>query len=94
MAASSSPSSAKNNVTPQATGGGFSQVHARGGGGGEGGGQAMSVLLSWHEKVSFVLSRRFLFSFLVLLFSSLTPLPLRKYYQFPILLEFIKKKKG
>ena len=35
------------NVTPQATG--FSQVHARGGG--EGGGQAMSVLLSWHEKV-------------------------------------------
>jgi len=37
----------KRNITPQATG--FSQVHARGGG--EGGGQAMSVLLSWHEKV-------------------------------------------
>lgn len=35
------------NITPQATG--FSQVHARGGG--EGGSQAMSVLLSWHEKV-------------------------------------------
>ena len=35
------------NITPQATG--FSQVHSRGGG--EGGGQAMSVLLSWHEKV-------------------------------------------
>lgn len=34
-------------LTPQSTG--FSQVHARGGG--EGGGQAMSVLLSWHEKV-------------------------------------------
>ncbi|KAF5852221.1 hypothetical protein GGP41_000935 [Bipolaris sorokiniana] len=28
---------------------GFSQIHARGGG--EGGGQAMSVLLSWHEKL-------------------------------------------
>ncbi|KAF2680317.1 Arp2/3 complex 16 kDa subunit ARPC5 [Lentithecium fluviatile CBS 122367] len=35
------------NITPQATG--FSQIHARGGG--EGGGQAMSVLLSWHEKL-------------------------------------------
>ena len=35
------------NITPQTTG--FSQVHTRGGG--EGGGQAMSVLLSWHEKV-------------------------------------------
>ncbi|KAF2476822.1 Arp2/3 complex 16 kDa subunit ARPC5 [Lindgomyces ingoldianus] len=35
------------NITPQATG--FSQIHSRGGG--EGGGQAMSVLLSWHEKV-------------------------------------------
>jgi len=34
-------------LTPQATG--FSQIHSRGGG--EGGGQAMSVLLSWHEKV-------------------------------------------
>ena len=34
-------------VTPQATG--FSQIHPRGPS--EGGGQAMSVLLSWHEKV-------------------------------------------
>jgi len=51
MAASSTPSStaASKNITPQATGG-FSQINARGGG--EGGGQAMSVLLSWHEKVS------------------------------------------
>ncbi|KAF2107433.1 actin-related protein 2/3 complex subunit 5 [Lophiotrema nucula] len=40
-------SSTTRNLTPQATG--FSQVHARGGG--EGGGQAMSVLLSWHEKL-------------------------------------------
>ncbi|KAL9094727.1 MAG: hypothetical protein Q9165_002997 [Trypethelium subeluteriae] len=40
------PSSSKN-LSPQATG--FSQIQARGGG--EGGGQAMSVLLSWHEKV-------------------------------------------
>jgi len=62
MAASSSSNSAKNNITPQATGGGFSQVHARGGGGGEGGGQAMSVLLSWHEKVRFVSSVLFFFS--------------------------------
>jgi len=34
-------------MTPQSTG--FSQIHSRGGG--EGGGQAMSVLLSWHEKL-------------------------------------------
>lgn len=34
-------------LTPQGTG--FSQISSRGGG--EGGGQAMSVLLSWHEKV-------------------------------------------
>ncbi len=49
MAQSSSVSTlpATRNITPQATG--FSQVSARGGG--EGGGQAMSVLLSWHEKV-------------------------------------------
>lgn len=39
------------NVTPQATGG-FSQAGGRSFGGAEGGGQAMSVLLSWHEKVS------------------------------------------
>ena len=35
-------------LTPQATG--FSQIGGRVGGG-EGGGQAMSVLLSWHEKL-------------------------------------------
>jgi hypothetical protein len=38
------------NVTPQQTG--FTQVGGRSFGGAEGGGQAMSVLLSWHEKVS------------------------------------------
>lgn len=38
------------NITPQQTG--FSQVGGRNFGGAEGGGQAMSVLLSWHEKVS------------------------------------------
>ncbi|KAK4547620.1 hypothetical protein LTR36_000577 [Oleoguttula mirabilis] len=37
------------NLTPQATG--FSQVGGRHFGGGEGGGQAMSVFLSWHEKL-------------------------------------------
>lgn len=37
------------NVTPQA--GGFTQASGRNFGGGEGGGQAMSVLLSWHEKL-------------------------------------------
>ncbi|KAF2183065.1 Arp2/3 complex 16 kDa subunit ARPC5 [Zopfia rhizophila CBS 207.26] len=46
MAQSSSASTTRN-ITPQATG--FSQIHSRGGG--EGGGQAMSVLLSWHEKL-------------------------------------------
>lgn len=35
-------------ITPQTTG--FSQISMRGGAG-EGSGQAMSVLLSWHEKV-------------------------------------------
>lgn len=45
--AHASPAANTRNLTPQATG--FSQVHSRGGG--EGGGQAMSVLLSWHEKV-------------------------------------------
>ena len=38
------------NMTPQGTG--FSQAGGRSFGGAEGGGQAMSVLLSWHEKVS------------------------------------------
>jgi len=47
--AQAAPASSARNITPQATG--FSQVHSRGGG--EGGGQAMSVLLSWHEKVRF-----------------------------------------
>ncbi|KAF2267789.1 Arp2/3 complex 16 kDa subunit ARPC5 [Lojkania enalia] len=42
-----SASSTTRNIAPQATG--FSQIHSRGGG--EGGGQAMSVLLSWHEKL-------------------------------------------
>ena len=36
-------------ISPQGTG--FSQIHSRFGGG-ESGGQAMSVMLSWHEKVS------------------------------------------
>jgi actin related protein 2/3 complex, subunit 5 len=45
--AQTSAVSTSRNITPQATG--FSQIHSRGGG--EGGGQAMSVLLSWHEKV-------------------------------------------
>lgn len=45
--AQATPTSTKRDITPQPTG--FSQVHTRGGG--EGGGQAMSVLLSWHEKV-------------------------------------------
>lgn len=47
MAQASPATTSTRNLTPQPTG--FSQVHTRGGG--EGGGQAMSVLLSWHEKV-------------------------------------------
>jgi len=48
MSLSSQPSSASGkSISPQTTG--FSQIHSRGGG--EGGGQAMSVLLSWHEKL-------------------------------------------
>ena len=43
---SSSSTGSSRALTPQATG--FSQISSRGG---EGGGQAMSVLLSWHEKV-------------------------------------------
>lgn len=43
----SSPAPPAKHITPQATG--FSQIHSRGTG--EGGSQAMSVLLSWHEKV-------------------------------------------
>jgi actin related protein 2/3 complex subunit 5 len=49
MAQGGPSSGATKNVTPQHTG--FSQVGGRSFGGGEGGGQAMSVLLSWHEKV-------------------------------------------
>ena len=47
--AQGAPSSQKNAVTPQQTGG-FSQIGSRIGAG-EGQGHAMSVLLSWHEKV-------------------------------------------
>lgn len=49
MAHSSQPTSSgsRGPISPQTTG--FSQIHSRGGG--EGGGQAMSVLLSWHEKL-------------------------------------------
>lgn len=50
MAQGQPSSTGARNVTPQPTG--FSQVGGRNFGGGEGGGQAMSVLLSWHEKVS------------------------------------------
>ena len=53
--AQGAPTGASTNATggnktssPQATG--FSQVGGRNFGGAEGGGQAMSVLLSWHEK--------------------------------------------
>ncbi|KAJ4304716.1 hypothetical protein N0V90_000243 [Kalmusia sp. IMI 367209] len=45
--AQTTAASTSRSITPQATG--FSQIHSRGGG--EGGGQAMSVLLSWHEKL-------------------------------------------
>ena len=38
---------------------GFTQVGGRSFGGAEGGGQAMSVLLSWHEKVSLIVSAGF-----------------------------------
>lgn len=48
MSHNSQPSSTSiRSLSPQSTG--FSQIHSRGGG--EGGGQAMSVLLSWHEKL-------------------------------------------
>ncbi|CZT15922.1 probable Arp2/3 complex subunit Arc16 [Ramularia collo-cygni] len=48
MVAPSEKSGGKS-VTPQGTG--FTQASGRNFGGGEGGGQAMSVLLSWHEKL-------------------------------------------
>lgn len=44
------PAGGATTKTPQA--GGFSQISGRNFGGAEGGGQTMSVLLSWHEKVS------------------------------------------
>ena len=50
MGASASASGASRGVTPQSTGG-FSQIGSRPTAG-DGSGQAMSVLLSWHEKVS------------------------------------------
>ena len=46
--ASAGSTGGSRSLTPQATG--FSQIGGRVGGG-EGGGQAMSVLLSWHEKL-------------------------------------------
>ena len=50
MSHTSQPTSATSRtISPQATG--FSQIHSISRGGGEGGGQAMSVLLSWHEKL-------------------------------------------
>ncbi|KAI9822033.1 MAG: hypothetical protein M1832_003205 [Thelocarpon impressellum] len=51
MAQHSPPAPQSKGMSPQPTGG-FSQIHPRSGAGAEGGGQAMSVLLSWHEKVS------------------------------------------
>lgn len=47
MASTSQP---RTQVTPQATGG-FSQIGGRPGAANESAGAAMSVLLSWHEKV-------------------------------------------
>ena len=54
MGASASASGASRGMTAQSTGG-FSQVGSRPTAG-DGSGQAMSVLLSWHEKVSLVFS--------------------------------------
>jgi actin related protein 2/3 complex, subunit 5 len=53
MASGSGGQAAKEN-SPQVTGTGFSQVQARNFGEG-GGGQVMSVLLSWHEKLTEVI---------------------------------------
>ncbi|KIX97159.1 uncharacterized protein Z520_07273 [Fonsecaea multimorphosa CBS 102226] len=50
MASGSGTTSGKG-VSPQATGTGFSQIQSRNFGEG-GGGQVMSVLLSWHEKLT------------------------------------------
>ena len=51
MASGSSSGGIAKGVSPQATGSGFSQVISRNFGEG-GGGQVMSVLLSWHEKLT------------------------------------------
>jgi len=51
MASGTSTSGSGKGVSPQATGSGFSQVTSRNFGEG-GGGQVMSVLLSWHEKLT------------------------------------------
>jgi actin related protein 2/3 complex, subunit 5 len=48
MSSQSTSSSSKTSISPQGTG--FTQIQARNLGEG-GGGQAMSVLLSWHEKL-------------------------------------------
>ena len=48
MSHASAVSASSKSVSPQVTG--FSQIQSRVGGG-EGGAAAMSVLLSWHEKV-------------------------------------------
>ncbi|KIX06456.1 uncharacterized protein Z518_04432 [Rhinocladiella mackenziei CBS 650.93] len=51
MASGTSSSGGSKGMSPQATGSGFSQIQARNFGEG-GGGQVMSVLLSWHEKLT------------------------------------------
>jgi actin related protein 2/3 complex subunit 5 len=51
MAASTRASSRGPALSPQGTGAGFSQMGGRPGAANESSGAAMSVLLSWHEKV-------------------------------------------
>ncbi|TVY56076.1 Actin-related protein 2/3 complex subunit [Lachnellula suecica] len=52
MAASSARAASRGSIlTPQSTGAGFSQMGGRPGAANESSGAAMSVLLSWHEKV-------------------------------------------
>ncbi|KAI9046732.1 hypothetical protein LZ554_009470 [Drepanopeziza brunnea f. sp. 'monogermtubi'] len=50
-AGSTKTTSRGSNLTPQSTGAGFSQMGGRPGAQSESSGSAMSVLLSWHEKV-------------------------------------------
>lgn len=45
------PQAKSSSITPQTTGTGFSQMGGRPGAQNESSGSAMSVLLSWHEKV-------------------------------------------